>query len=275
MSGGEPGLGLWREGGNCPISTRPMPVETDPRIMRRLSELRLAIGFLTRFPAAAAGPLAAASWAFPLGGVLVGACAAIVYALAVQLGLTALLAGALAVASAILASGALHEDGLADLADALGVRGDAQAKLAAMRASGIGSFGTLALILATGIKVVALAGLTEPAEVAPALIASHAGARALLPWLMHREPWARSDGLAVDAGRPSLPQAAAALGIGLAILLVAAGPARGLLAAAVGLLALLVAPLARRQIGGITGDVLGAVEQVAEVAILLALVASR
>ena len=60
-------------------------------------------------------------------------------------------AGALAVASAVLARGALHEDGLADLADALGVRGDAQAKLAAMRASGIGSFGTLALILASGI----------------------------------------------------------------------------------------------------------------------------
>jgi adenosylcobinamide-GDP ribazoletransferase len=276
MSDDEPGLGGWREGRNCPISTRPMPVETDPRISARLSELRLAIGFLTRFPAtAAAGRLAEASWAFPLAGLLVGASSAIVYALAVRLGLTALLAGALAVASAILTTGALHEDGLADFADALGVRCGPGAKLAAMRTSGIGSFGVLALIFAVGIKVVALAALTEPAEVAAALIAAHAGARSLLPWMMHSEPWARSDGLAVDAGRPSLAQAAASLAIGFAILLVAAGPARGLLAAAVALLALLLAPLARRQIGGMTGDVLGAAEQVAEIAILLALVASR
>ncbi len=253
-----------------------MPVETDPRITARLSELRLAIGFLTRFPAAPApGSLAAASWAFPLAGLLVGASAAIVYALAVLLGLTAQLAGALAVAFAIAASGALHEDGLADFADALGVRGDSRAKLAAMRASGIGSFGVLALIFAVAVRVVALAALTEPAEVAPALIAAHAAARALLPWLMHREPWARSDGLAVEAGRPSLAQAAASLLIGLVILLVSVGPARGIIAAAVSLLALLLAPLALRLIGGITGHVLGAVEQAAEIAYLLALVASR
>jgi adenosylcobinamide-GDP ribazoletransferase len=254
-----------------------MPVETDPRIMARLSEFRLALGFLTRFPAAAgAGSLAGASWAFPLAGLLVGATGAIVYALAVRLGLTALLAGALAVAGTLLASGALHEDGLADFADALGVRGGREAKLAAMRASGIGSFGVLALILGVAIKLVALAALTEPADVAPALIAAHAGARGLLPWLMHREPWARSDGLAVDAGRPSLAQALVAFVIGLVILLVLAGPARALLAAAVaGLALLLLAPLAHRQVGGVTGDVLGAAEQIAEIAILLALVASR
>jgi adenosylcobinamide-GDP ribazoletransferase len=63
--------------------------------------------------------------------------------------------------------------------------------------------------------------------------------------------------------------------IGLVILLVSVGPARGIIAAAVSLLALLLAPLARRLIGGITGDVLGAVEQAAEIVILLALVASR
>jgi len=261
-----------------------MPAETHPPVLPAHGnaggwshDLRLAIGFLTRFPVGAVPTdnLARAGWAFPLAGFLVGALAAVVYALAVRLGLTALLAGALAAACTILATGALHEDGLADLADGLGVRGGPTAKLAAMRASGIGSYGTLALILSVGLRVVALAALTDPATVAPALIGTHAGARALLPWAMRREPWARAEGLAVAAGRPGGTTAAVALLIGLAILVAAVGPARGAVAALAALVALAILPLARRQLGGITGDVLGAVEQVAEIAILLALVASR
>jgi adenosylcobinamide-GDP ribazoletransferase len=257
-----------------------MPEETrqdaPPLRHRRLRELQLALGFLTRLPVGgAAGDLAAAGWAFPLAGVAVGLIGAIVYGLAVWLGLTALLSGALAVAAGLLATGALHEDGLADCADGLGVRGGPSARLAAMRASGIGSYGTLALIFTAGLRTVALAALTEPGVVALALIAAHAGARALLPWAMHRNSWARQDGLAVAAGRPSRATAVAALAIGLVILVLAAGPIRGAIAAVAALLGLLVLPLARQRIGGITGDVLGAVEQLAEIAILLSLVASR
>jgi adenosylcobinamide-GDP ribazoletransferase len=144
-----------------------------------------------------------------------------------------------------------------------------------MRASGIGSFGTLALVFSVLLRVAALAALMGPAGVGPALLASHAGARALLPWVMHGQPQARADGLAVGAGRPSGRVAVVALLIGLAILLLAAGPARGAIAALAALLGLLILPLARRRLGGITGDVLGAVEQLAEIAILLALVATR
>jgi adenosylcobinamide-GDP ribazoletransferase len=241
----------------------------------RLGELRLAIGFLTRLPVTAAtGDLASAGWAFPLAGLLVGAISSLIYWFAIWLGLTALIAAALAVVAGVLATGALHEDGLADFADGLGVRGGASEKLAAMRASGIGSFGVLALIFGVLLRVLALAALIGPAGVGPALIGAHAGARALLPWAM-RAPRARADGLAVSAGRPGLGSALAALLIGLVILILAVGAFRGVIAALASLLGFALLPLARRQLGGITGDVLGAVEQVAEIAILLSLVASR
>ena len=242
----------------------------------RLGELRLAIGFLTRLPVTAArGDLASAGWAFPVAGLLVGAITSLIYWFAIWLGLTALIAAALAVAAGVLATGALHEDGLADFADGLGVRGGPSQKLAAMRASGIGSFGVLALILGLLLRVLALAALIGPAGVGPALIGAHAGARALLPWAMKREPWARADGLAVSAGKPGQGTALAAFLVGLAILILAVGSTRGVIAALASLLALALLPLARRQLGGITGDVLGAVEQLAEIAILLSLVATR
>ena len=153
--------------------------------------------------------------------------------------------------------------------------GLAAAVTAVMRDSHIGVFGTLALILAVLLNVVALAALALPGEVAAAVIAAHAGARALLPWVMHRFGPARPDGLAVEAGRPSRTTALIALGIGAAILLLLEGPARAIAAAFAAGLALLLALLARRQFGGITGDVLGAIESIARIAVPLALVATR
>jgi adenosylcobinamide-GDP ribazoletransferase len=259
-----------------------MPEESDTSAGQPLQywwdDFRIAAAFLTRLPIGlpvSSANLAQASRAFPLVGVLVGGISAIAYAVAVDLGLTALLAAGLAVGVGLIATGALHEDGLADLADGLGARGDAAAKLAAMRDSHIGVFGTLALILAMLLNVVALAALAQPAEVACALIAAHGASRALLPWVMHRFEPARADGLAAGAGRPSQTTSFIALGIGAAVLLLLEGPIRGLVAAAAACLAVLLAPLARRQFGGITGDVLGAIEAIGRIAILLALVASR
>jgi adenosylcobinamide-GDP ribazoletransferase len=257
------------------------PAESSWAAGRWLRDLRLATAFLTLLPlgpsrgAGGAGELAAASWAFPLAGALVGLIAGLGYALARGLGLPPFLAAALAVAVSILVTGALHEDGLADLADGLGVRGGLLAKLAAMRASGIGGFGALALIVSVLLRVAALAALGTTGPVLPALIAAHAGGRALLPWALYREPRARADGLAVNAGRPGRRPALFALLIGFVLLFLATGPVHGVIAAAAALLALLLLPLARRQIGGITGDVLGAVEQTAEIVILLVLVAGR
>src|SRR5687768_326033 len=113
-------------------------------------EFRLALGFFTRLPLKApAGPVAEAARAFPGAGAVVGLIGSLVYLLAVEIGLSGLLAALLAVAATVIAGGALHEDGLADFADMLGVRGDRERKLAVMRDSRIGSYGVLALGFST------------------------------------------------------------------------------------------------------------------------------
>ena len=261
-----------------------MPEERDSPVTLPLGDwwedFRTAAGFLTRLPMVGPartlpGALTQASRCFPLVGILVGVIAGAVYAIAADCNLTPLIAAALAVAAGIIVTGALHEDGLADFADGLGVRGERQAKLAAMRDSHIGVFAMLALALSLILRVSALASLGQPLQVLGALIAAHAGARAILPWAMYQENPARSDGLAVAAGRPSRATAGAALVIGAVALVVALGPGAGFVAALGAALAMGLLPLARRELGGITGDVLGAVEQSAEVLILLAIVAAR
>jgi adenosylcobinamide-GDP ribazoletransferase len=174
------------------------------------------------------------------------------------------------VAATLLLTGCLHEDGLADTADGFGASGSAERKLEIMRDSQIGTYGAAALILSLLLRAGAIASLTEPALAAPALIAAHAGARATLPVFMRRVPRARKDGLSAEAGAPPQRSSALAILIGAVAILLCLGfgatlVAFALLAAAL----LLMGWLTIRQIGGQTGDVLGAVEQVSEILILL------
>jgi adenosylcobinamide-GDP ribazoletransferase len=247
---------------------------TNPSPAGAALQLRVALGFLTRLPVGAPGSLAAAAWAFPVVGLLVGLVAAMAYQAALWLSLPPLAAAILAVTAGLLVTGALHEDGLADLADGFGGGRDRAAKLAIMRDSRIGSFGVLALLLSVLLRVAALAALPSPGWTAAALIAGHALSRAPLPAVMLLLPPARADGLAVAAGRPAPGGTAAAALIGLAAGLLALGLSGGLAGAAVAAVAALgLSALARRQIGGQTGDVLGAVQQVAEAGVLLAVAA--
>jgi adenosylcobinamide-GDP ribazoletransferase len=120
------------------------------------------------------------------------------------------------------------------------------------------------------VRISAIAGLTEPVLVAPALIAAHVGARAVLPFVMYLLPAARTDGLAFAAGVPSGVGVAIAAALGFLALLLCLGLAHALIALVVLAIAVaLLCWLAMRQIGGQTGDVLGAVEQVSEIVILL------
>jgi adenosylcobinamide-GDP ribazoletransferase len=237
-------------------------------------DLLTALGFLTRLVPlgrmAAAGLLAGACRTFPIVGALVGLIAAAALHAALGLGLPPLAAAVLAVAAAVLATGGLHEDGLADTADGLGGGGSRAAKLAIMRDSRIGTFGVLAVVLAVALKLAALVAL--PSHTATgALVAAHAGSRAVLPWIMRRERPARSEGLAVAAGVPFADSVVWSLALGAAILFLSLGLWTAVVAAAGALVvALLLAWIARRQIGGITGDVLGAAQQAVEVAVLLA-----
>ncbi len=239
-------------------------------------EFATALGFLTRLPvprppAGAAVPLGRALRLAPLAGLLVGLIGAGVFWIASETGLAPILAGLLAVATTVLVTGALHEDGVADVADGFGGAFERARKLAIMRDSRTGAFGVLALILSIGLRAGALAVIAAPAAALTALVAAHALSRAALPGIMAGLSPARGDGLASEAGKPSRQDALAAAVLGLIVAILAMGLRDGLVVSAVaGLAAVLVAALARRQIGGYTGDVLGAAQQAGEAAALLA-----
>ena len=231
-----------------------------------LEDLRTATALLTRVPmphpdGARPSNLARAGRVFPLIGAAIGGIIGLIYAALLGLGLPALAASALALAGGALLTGAMHEDGLADCADGFGGGRDRDAKLEIMRDSRLGTYGALALLASFVAKVSALETLPEEAAL-PGLIAAHALARGLLPTLALVLPVARRDGFA-----------AILLGLLVALLCL---PFRQALGAAMiaGIGVLAVAVLAQRQIGGHTGDVLGAAEQTAEIAVLLFLVAT-
>ena len=234
-----------------------------------------ATAVLTRLPVAAgapaAGAVAAAGWAFPLVGAGVGALCTLAFLAAELAGCSAAIAAAIAVAAGIALTGALHEDGLADTVDGFGGGADRDAKLAIMRDSRHGTFGILALVFSIGLRAAAVAAIGEPVHVGLALVAAHAASRGALPLLMRLLEPARADGLGAAAGRPSQAVAIVAGSLGAAIALALLGPRGGAVALLLAAAALaLVAALARRQIGGYTGDVLGFFQQTGEIVMLLA-----
>jgi adenosylcobinamide-GDP ribazoletransferase len=244
----------------------------------RRDQLIVGFLFLTRFrlPASAAWPenaLAHAAWSFPVVGAVVGLLGGGVALLAQRLGLPVPAAALLGLAATLLATGALHEDGLADTADGLGGGQTRERKLEIMRDSRIGSYGALALLMSLGLRAAALSTLLggDGGIVLGAMIAAHAVSRAGLPAIMHFIDPARPGGLAAGAGRPGFDNVRAAAVLGVLATLAGLGWWRGLAALLAALAAFAAtAMLARRQIGGYTGDVLGAAQQVAEAAVLLA-----
>lgn len=238
-------------------------------------DLKVSLLFSTRLPLVHAAPIggveiARAGWALPIAGVLVGLMGALVYWLAHRLGLAPLIAAALALAATLAVTGCLHEDGLADTADGLGGGDTRERKLEIMRDSRVGSYGACALAMSLILRISALASLADPTLVALALIAAHAGARAMMPAFMRLVPQARDDGLAADAGRPTSMRTAVAGVLGLIALALSLSPSAALIAALVLIAAAAaLAWLCTRQIGGQTGDVLGTLEQTGEILILL------
>ena len=241
----------------------------------RADEIRTGVLFSTRLPVAAVAPgggatIASAVWTLPIAGLIVGVIAAVVYALAHRFGVPAWPAAALAIAAGLALTGALHEDGLADTLDGFGGGRTREQKLDIMRDSRIGTYGVCGLAISILIRAGALASLAEPSLVAWALIATHTAGRATLPALMYLVPPARAEGLSHGAGRPSREQAVAAAVLGVVVLFVCLGFWAALVSAIVlVVLAALMARLCEMQIGGQTGDVLGALEQAGEIAVLL------
>ncbi|MBX9634304.1 MAG: adenosylcobinamide-GDP ribazoletransferase [Magnetospirillum sp.] len=239
-----------------------------------VADLHLAAIFLTRLPlpdlgSVADGGLARAMRVFPLVGGVVGLAAGLVF-LAAHAVLPPLAAALTAVLVAVVLTGALHEDGLADTADGLGARGGRERRLEVMRDSSTGAFGVLALVFSIGLKVSALAAAPSGLAGLGALVAGAALSRALIPAAMQVMAPARPDGLGASAGVPDASTAAFAAVLG--IVLTFAGIGLGAPLAVLTALALAggMVVLARRTLGGYTGDVLGAVCQAAEIGVLLA-----
>jgi adenosylcobinamide-GDP ribazoletransferase len=241
---------------------------------RRIADdIALCLVFFTRLPLPrldfGSRTLAQAIWAAPLVGVAVAVAAGIVHAVASAAGLSPGVAAALALATAMLVTGCLHEDGLSDVADGFGGGRTREQKLEIMRDSRIGAYGAAALAMSALIRWSALVQLGNPFWVFCGLIAAHAASRALLPAFMHLVPPARPDGLAAGAGTVAADTAVVGLAIG-AVALLALGIS-GLVAAAI-LLALVFFGFRRlcvSQIGGQTGDTLGALQQAGEITVLL------
>ena len=177
------------------------------------------------------------------------------------------LAAVLAVAAGVIATGGFHEDGLADTADALG-GSTRERRLEIMKDSRLGAFGVLALVLSTLVRVFAVSSLAA-VDGLVALVVAHTVGRSTAVATMGLVPAAGGTGLG-HSYTEQLPRAwtavaviatsAVAASLGLAGAVALLGAAAG--AVAVGL-------VARRAFGGTTGDVLGAIEQVAEMAVLV------
>ncbi|RAY13257.1 adenosylcobinamide-GDP ribazoletransferase [Actinomadura craniellae] len=216
----------------------------------------------------------------PVAGLVVGAAAAVPLAAGGTLGPAAPLRAVLAVAVIAVLTRALHLDGLADLADGLGSGRDATPALEIMKRSDIGPFGVVTLIFVLAIQVTAL---TEAAHASATVIIATMTGRLAITWACRAGvPAARPDGLGALVAGSVRPRAAAAATA--AVLAVAAGlgglfgGAGAALAAGSAVAAGLAAAEAlrrhaQRRLGGVTGDVLGALVETATTAALLVLAA--
>jgi adenosylcobinamide-GDP ribazoletransferase len=177
-------------------------------------------------------------------------------------------AAALMLAAQAMLTGALHEDGLADTADGLyGGRTPAR-RLEIMKDSRVGSYGMLALLIVTLCRWAALTALVAGGGVIAAAVAAGALSRAPMAIVMAALPNARGHGFSHATGRPPMVMAWAGMGIAAGIAVAMAGAAGLALILAAAVAALWVATTARARIGGQTGDILGATQQLAEASVL-------
>lgn len=240
-------------------------------------DVALSLVLLTRLPLphlpkAAFARQAQAAWAFPLAGLAVALPACGLAWVLLALGLPAQVAAGGFLGVQILLTGAMHEDGLADSADGLWGGFDKDRRLEIMKDSRIGAYGVIALILCLGLRWSLYAALLATGQLW-SLLALAMLSRAVMPGLMATLPNARGSGLSAQVGRPN--RAPAVLGATLALVagLALIGAPIWIMGATAALTALAVARIAKAKIGGQTGDILGASQQLAEITCAMALLA--
>lgn len=237
-------------------------------------DIAAAIALLTRIPLRADFSRGAkAAWAWPIAGAVVGLAAACGAWVLEAAGLPPILIAGLALLVQTILTGALHEDGLADTVDGLWGGHDPARRLEIMKDSAIGSYGVLALVFGAGLRWFALAAVLHAYDAPWILVPLAMLSRAPMAVLSAALPNARGGGLSSSVGRASGLSAAigVALAAGLALLTTGGLFLAPMLWIAFGTIAL--AALARAKIGGQTGDILGASQQLAETLALLALAA--
>jgi adenosylcobinamide-GDP ribazoletransferase len=242
-----------------------------------------ALRFMTIIPVPSSDTEIAPDWLsrcakyFPVVGIGIGLVSAVVLLLADRIW-GPVVGALLAVAASIAVTGALHEDGLADTADGLGGGASVEKRLAVMKDSRIGTYGTLALVFSLSLRVTALADMPVWSA-AVALISAHAAARVTPIFVMNALPYA-GDTAAMKVSYIGVPISGHDRSFALVAVLCALLPLAfvsilsvisGLLLGAA--LAVGVALWARKRINGYTGDILGAIEQMFEIGFLLGVVA--
>lgn len=212
----------------------------------------------------------AVGW-FPVAGGMIGAAVGGIGA-AAWYGVPPLLAGTLAVAAGLLITGAFHEDGLGDVADAFGGGWTVERRLEILKDSRHGTYGVAAICTSIAVRMVALGSMPGPAALFASAVAAHAISRASAVGLMASMRLATHPGLGTDYGRSTSPRVGVVAGAsGVAIAAVAVGWWALPLAVSGVASAALIGALAQRKISGVSGDVLGACQQVAECAGLVVL----
>ena len=236
-----------------------------------LADMPAALGLLSRLPirvdterATARG--AAAAWAYPIAGLVLGLIASAVAQIALWLSLPAVLAAGLALATLIITTGAMHEVGLADTADGFWGGWDKNHRLRIMKDSYMGTYGVVALVLSVGLRWQALTLILTTPHFWAMIPAAALISRTVMVPMMAAIPNARTEGLSHSVGRPTTQTALTAIAPGILYLL--AFSSLWLIIPAVAA-PLMCATIAKAKIGGQTGDVLGATQQTTEIAILL------
>lgn len=255
------------------------------QINNYLDDIARATGFLSRLPMPASrfaghdGTLTRASGMFPLAGLLIALVPGLLVLILSGLNANAALTVLIAVIVLVAVTGALHEDGLADSADALGARGGREHMLEIMKDSRIGAYGVLALIAGFALRAVALTILLSVSggwNTFLVMLAVAAASRAAMVWHWSKLPPARPGGVAASAGAPDDRALTHALLTGLVVfglfVTIASGPAAALLGLAVmAAAAHQWTATVRNTLQGHTGDTIGATQQITETACLTAL----
>ncbi|MCY7297651.1 MAG: adenosylcobinamide-GDP ribazoletransferase [Ilumatobacteraceae bacterium] len=235
--------------------------------------LLAALQFLTRVPIRLRREPSLAktvAW-FPVAGAIIGAAVGGVAAGMWHL-TSPLVAAAIAVAVGLLITGAFHEDGLGDVADAFGGGWTIERRLEILKDSRHGTYGVAAICASIVVRTVSLGALPGPMDMFAAAVAAHTMARVAAVGMAGTMKLATNTGLGADYGRSSTPlRAGVGCVAGIAITTLSVGWWVAPLVGAAAVAAVGTGLLARRKIGGISGDVLGAAEQVAECLCLVVL----